>query len=69
VTESAAIVTPDLAVLDVMLPDGNGFSLIEKMNVCPVNADKALIKRAVSNLIKNSMNHNEQGCTILVLVS
>lgn len=31
-----------------------------------VNADKELIKRAISNLIWNSINHNETGCTIFV---
>ena len=30
--------------------------------------DKDLIKRAVSNLIQNSINHNEQGCHIFVRV-
>ncbi len=41
----------------------------EALTVCPVNADKDLIKRAVSNLIQNSINHNEQGCTIYVSVA
>ncbi|MDE6129080.1 MAG: HAMP domain-containing histidine kinase, partial [Lachnospiraceae bacterium] len=38
----------------------------EALTVCFVNADKELIKRAVSNLIQNSINHNEQGCKIYV---
>ena len=38
----------------------------EVLTVCPVNADKDLLKRAVSNLIQNSINHNENGCTISV---
>ena len=38
----------------------------ETLTVCPVNADKDLLKRAVSNLIQNSINHNEQGCKIYV---
>lgn len=38
----------------------------ETLTVCPVNADKELIKRAVSNLIQNSIEHNEQGCNIYV---
>lgn len=38
----------------------------EALTVCPVNADKDLLKRAVSNLIQNSINHNEQGCKIYV---
>lgn len=41
----------------------------EALTVCMVNVDKDLIKRAVSNLIQNSINHNEQGCTIHVSVS
>ena len=35
---------------------------------CIVNVDKALLKRAVCNLIQNSMNHNENGCKIYVWV-
>lgn len=38
------------------------------ITACPVCIDKYLIKRAVSNLIQNSMNHNEQGCHIFVRV-
>lgn len=41
----------------------------EKLSVCMVQADRELLKRAVSNLIQNSMNHNEDGCTIYVSVS
>ncbi|MCM1283045.1 MAG: HAMP domain-containing histidine kinase [Muribaculaceae bacterium] len=33
---------------------------------CTVNADKALLKRAVGNLIQNSISHNAEGCTIYV---
>lgn len=40
----------------------------ENLTVCSVNMDKDLIKRAVSNLIQNSMNHNKQGCHIFVRV-
>lgn len=40
----------------------------ESLAVCPVNADKDLLKRAVSNLIQNSINHNEQGCKIYIAV-
>ena len=35
---------------------------------CCINADKSLLKRAVSNLIQNSITHNENGCTIFVSV-
>ncbi len=41
----------------------------ESLTLCPVTADKDLIKRAISNLIQNSINHNEQGCKIYVKVS
>lgn len=40
----------------------------EALTSCITNIDKDLIKRAVSNLIQNSMNHNEQGCQIFVRV-
>lgn len=40
----------------------------EALTSCIANVDKDLIKRAVSNLIQNSMNHNEQGCHIFVRV-
>ncbi|MCI8611805.1 MAG: HAMP domain-containing histidine kinase [Clostridiales bacterium] len=40
----------------------------EALTSCPVCIDKDLIKRAVSNLIQNSMNHNEQGCHIFVRI-
>ena len=41
----------------------------ENLPVCPVNADKDLIKRAISNLIQNSINHNKNGCKIYVSVT
>lgn len=41
----------------------------DTLTVCSVNADKDLMKRAVSNLIQNSINHNEQGCKIYVNVT
>lgn len=41
----------------------------EALTVCTVNVDKELIKRAVSNLIQNSINHNEQGCKIYVTIA
>lgn len=37
--------------------------------ICNVNIDKELIKRAINNLIWNSINHNEQGCAIFVKVT
>lgn len=41
----------------------------EALSFCPVNADTDLIKRAISNLIQNSINHNEQGCNIYICVT
>lgn len=40
----------------------------EALTVCFASVDKDLIKRAVSNLIQNCINHNEQGCHIHVSV-
>lgn len=40
----------------------------EALTVCPVNADRDLMKRAIGNLIQNSINHNEKGCKIYVRV-
>lgn len=40
----------------------------EALTSCTANVDKDLMGRAVSNLIQNSMNHNEQGCHIFVRV-
>lgn len=36
---------------------------------CSIDADRDLLKRAIANLIQNSMNHNENGCTIYVSVA
>ncbi len=41
----------------------------EALTVCPVNVDRDLIRRALSNLIQNSINHNEQGCRIYIRVA
>lgn len=41
----------------------------ENLSVCRIHADRDLLKRAVSNLIQNSINHNEDGCTIYLSVS
>lgn len=39
-----------------------------ELGACFINADKNLISRAVSNLIQNSINHNENGCNIYASV-
>ncbi len=41
----------------------------ERLTVCRVVADCVLLKRAVFNLIQNSIAHNENGCTIYVSVA
>lgn len=41
----------------------------ETLCFCPLKADGDLVKRAVSNLIQNSISHNEQGCRIYVCVT
>ncbi len=38
------------------------------LSACYINADKDLLKRAISNLIQNSINHNENGCEIYASV-
>lgn len=40
----------------------------DSVPVCFANVNKDLIKRAVSNLIQNSIDHNAQGCKIRVSV-
>lgn len=40
----------------------------DALSACYINADKDLLKRAISNLIQNSINHNENGCVIYVSV-
>lgn len=40
----------------------------DELTSCSISADKDLLKRAISNLIQNSINHNENGCTIYVSV-
>lgn len=40
-----------------------------ELTFCSIDADKDLLKRAISNIIQNSINHNENGCTIYVSVS
>lgn len=41
----------------------------DELSTCSIYADKDLLKRAITNLIQNSMNHNENGCMIYVSVS
>ena len=37
-------------------------------SVCLIQGDRGLLERAVSNLIQNSINHNEDSCTVYVSV-
>lgn len=39
------------------------------LNFCLVNADKDLLKRAIENIIQNSIYHNEHGCKIYVNIT
>lgn len=41
---------------------------VDTLSTCYINADKDLLKRAISNLIQNSINHNENGCIIYASV-
>ncbi len=40
----------------------------DTLSSCYINADKDLLKRAIANLIQNSINHNENGCVIYASV-
>ena len=42
------------------------WQLSDNLILCPVEVDKDLLKRAISNIIQNCINHNEQGCTIYI---
>ena len=41
----------------------------DELTTCSISANKDLLKRAIANLIQNSINHNENGCMIYVSVS
>lgn len=41
----------------------------DELSACSIDADRDLLKRAITNLIQNCMNHNENGCTIYVSVA
>ena len=42
------------------------WQLSDNLILCSVKVDKDLLKRAISNIIQNCINHNEQGCTIYI---
>lgn len=71
--ENAVAIVRQVAV-DFINADLNGkypieWTTDENLSVCRISADRNLMKRAVSNLIQNSVSHNENGCTIYVSVS
>lgn len=41
----------------------------DELSACNIEADRDLLKRAITNLIQNSINHNENGCTIYISVA
>lgn len=41
----------------------------EELNVYNINIDKNLLKRAIANLIWNSIIHNKKGCTIYISIT
>ncbi|MCI9421556.1 MAG: HAMP domain-containing histidine kinase [Dorea sp.] len=72
-TQENAVAIARQVVVDFINIDVDGRYPIEwvtepQVTVCPVNVDKELLKRAVSNLIQNCINHNEDGCTVYVSV-
>lgn len=68
--ENAVAVVRQVVVDFMNMDIDDKFPIEWKMNdeliTCSINADKDLLKRAISNLIQNSINHNENGCTIFV---
>lgn len=40
----------------------------KEVSACIIVADKSLLKRTISNLVQNCMNHNEDGCTIFISI-
>lgn len=61
-------VTADFINMDIDDKFPIEWKTAENISACFINADKALLKRAIANLIQNSMNHNESGCNIYVSV-
>lgn len=60
-------------VVDFINNDINGkypieWQTEESLQDCFINADRDLLKRAISNLIQNCINHNENGCSIYISV-
>ena len=70
--ENSVAIVRQVAVDFINANIGNKYSIEwitdETLSSCFINADRDLLKRAVSNLIQNCINHNENGCTIYVSV-
>lgn len=62
-------VAVDFINLDVDGKNRIEWDTTEDLTMCPVQVNRDLIKRAIGNLIQNSINHNEQGSTIHILVT
>ena len=72
--EENAVALVRQAAADFINDDPDGKYPVEwttcpSLSVCRISADRDLLKRAVSNLIQNSIRHNENGCTIYVSVA
>lgn len=72
--EENAVALVRQAAVDFLNADAEGkypieWDTDENLSVCPVRADRELLKRAVANLIQNSIRHNEGGCTVHVSVA
>lgn len=72
-TENAVTIVRQVVVDFMNMNIDDRFSIEWKTSneliTCSIEADKDLLKRAISNLIQNSINHNENGCTIYVSVA
>lgn len=62
-------VVVDYMNMDLRDPFAIQWETDDLFTACPVRVDKKLLKRAIYNLIQNSIKHNENGCTIYVSVS
>lgn len=72
-TRENAVALARMTAVDFINMDMDGRYPIEwttdtDISDCPVYVDKELIRRAVSNLIWNCINHNPKGCTIYISV-
>ncbi len=72
-TQENAIALVRQIAVDFINMDISGSYSIEwetdpQLITCPVYVDKELLKRAVTNLIQNSIHHNASGCTIHITV-